>query len=204
MAKRFIDTGLFDDTWFMELSKDAKIFWIYCFTKCDHAGIIELNERLFKFQTGLNSLQTVIEQLGNRLVRVNERYFFIPKFIDFQYPNFPNSNVKAQKSAIERLQKFNIDINNIYTVIKPLDKCYEYEYGNGYDNENEIYKKFKHLKLTNKEFNKLQEKGFTKDQIDEILLKIQNYKKNSKYESLYLTSLDWLKREYKPLNDYDI
>jgi hypothetical protein len=139
MAKRFIDTGLFDDPWFMDLSKDGKIFWVYLITKCNHAGIIELNERLFKFQTGLKCMQTVIKELGNRLVGVRDQYFFVPKFLDFQYPNFPNSKVKSQKSAIDILEKFNIDINNYQTVSEPLDKGYENEteYDNGNETENE-------------------------------------------------------------------
>lgn len=58
------------------------------------------------------------------------------------------------------------------------------------------YKRFSHLKLLIKDFERLKENGFTKEQIDTILLKIENYSRNTKYKSLYLTSLDWLKREY--------
>ena len=61
--------------------------------------------------------------------------------------------------------------------------------------EEEVYAKFKHLSITVKEYNKLVEKGFTKDEIDNILLKIENFKNNKKYVSLYLTALDWLKKE---------
>ncbi len=150
MAKRFIDTGLFDDSWFMDLTKECKLFWIYCITKCNHAGIIELNERLVKFQTGINSLETVVKGLGNRLVSVKEKYYFIPKFLEYQYPNFPNSKVKSQKSAMDILDKFNIDYNNIQTVNEPLSKGYEngYDTGNGIEDENgnetevEIYPTF--------------------------------------------------------------
>jgi len=139
MAKRFIDTGLFDDSWFMNLTNECKLFWIYCITKCNHAGIIELNGRLVKFQIGINSIETVIKGLGNRLVSVKEKYYFIPKFLEYQYPNFPNSKVKSQKSAMDILSKFNIDYNNIQTVSKPLPKGYENgtDYGNGIETESE-------------------------------------------------------------------
>jgi len=63
--------------------------------------------------------------------------------------------------------------------------------------EKSIYKKFAHLKLLTKEFERLKEKGFTQLQIDTVLLKIENFRQNTKYKSLYLTSLDWLKREFK-------
>lgn len=132
MAKRFIDTGLFDDQWFMNLSKDAKLLWIYLITKCDHAGIIEINERLIELQTGIKSFKTTGAELGNRLYFVRESYYFIPKYIDFQYPNFPNSRVRQQESAIKILVKyglfdesketFNKDIANpSVTVMKGLD-----------------------------------------------------------------------------------
>ncbi|MEX0598752.1 MAG: hypothetical protein WD512_19870, partial [Candidatus Paceibacterota bacterium] len=72
MSKRFIDSGIFDDDWFMDLSKDAKLLWLYFITKCDHAGIIKLNVKLCKVQTDIKDLPDIIKQLGNRLVTVNE------------------------------------------------------------------------------------------------------------------------------------
>ncbi len=115
MGKRFIDTGLFDDSWFMDLSKDCKIMWLYLITKCDHAGIIDLNEKLCKIQTGITDVSQTIKLLGNRCHSVKEQYYFIPKFIFYQYPNFPNSLAKAQLSAIDRLNQFNLlsDDNSI-------------------------------------------------------------------------------------------
>jgi hypothetical protein len=122
MAKRFIDTGLFDDPWFMDLSQDGKLFYIYLFTRCNHAGIIQLNDRLCQFQTGVESLTTVKQELGNRLIMLPEGYYFLPNFIRFQYPNFPNSNVKQQTSAIEILKKFKLYDNSKGTVREDFDK----------------------------------------------------------------------------------
>ena len=137
MAKRFIDTEIFDDPWFMDLSKDAKLFWMYCITKCNHAGIIEINIKLCKFQTGIDSIETVIERLGDRLQRVNETTFFIPKFIFFQYPDFPRSNVRQQSSAIEILCKYGLydkELNTMLTLTKELPNSYGNGNGNGNGN----------------------------------------------------------------------
>jgi hypothetical protein len=146
MAKRFIDTGLFDDPWFMDLSIEAKILWIYMITRCDHAGIIELNQKMVKLQTDINSLDTVIEQLGNRIVTLSERLYFIPKFITFQYPGFPDSKAKAQESAIKILQKYSSNSAVRHTLSQQLPNCYGNDNGNGNGKEGgvgETKKKFK-------------------------------------------------------------
>jgi len=132
MAKRFIDTALFDDEWFMELSKEGKLFWIYAMTKCDHAGILQLNEKLCKFQTGIEDIETVKQELGNRIVTLRQPYLFIPKFLFYQYPNFPHSNAKAQKSAIDILTKFELFDKGSLTLKQGLGN----HYGNGNDSDN--------------------------------------------------------------------
>lgn len=137
MSKRFIDTGLFDDDWFMDLSKDAKLLWVYYITKCDHAGIIKLNEKLCKVQTDIKDLEGVIKQLGNRLVTVSEHLYFIPKFIEFQYPGFPNSKVRQQQSAVDILIKYGLFDKESLTLTKQLNNSYEHEHDNDTVNEPE-------------------------------------------------------------------
>jgi uncharacterized phage protein (TIGR02220 family) len=110
MGKRFIDTELFDDSWFMDLSVNNKLFFVYLITNCDHAGIIDLNIKLAEFKTGIKGLSENFEEIknefGDRLLSLRDNYFFIPKFIKYQYPHGLNENVKAQKSVIKRLSEF--------------------------------------------------------------------------------------------------
>ena len=58
-----------------------------------------------------------------------------------------------------------------------------------------IYRQFKHLSLTEKEFEKLIIEGYNKENIDEILDRIENFANNKKYTSLILTARNWLKKE---------
>lgn len=139
MSKRFIDTELFNDPWFMDLSKDGKLLWIYLITRCDHAGLLELNIKLCKTQTDIKDIEFSLKELANRLVRVTELLIFIPKFINFQYPGFPNSNVRQQQSAIDKLLKYDLLNSEDLTVRKDLVKSY----GSGNDNGSGIEEKKK-------------------------------------------------------------
>jgi len=80
---------------------------------------------------------------------------------------------------------------------KKVSKSYVQHMEN--ENENVIineYRKFKHLIITKEENQKLLNLKYTQKEIDSIYDSIENYKQNTKYVSLYLTALKWLKKEY--------
>ena len=67
-------------------------------------------------------------------------------------------------------------------------------------NVNDIYRSFAHLSMSMEQFEKLQQE-YTKQQIDDTLDAIENFKNNTKYKSLYLTCKNWLKKLPKENED---
>lgn len=136
MSKRFIDTNLFNDEWFCDLSKDGKLFFIYFITNCDHAGILRLNKKLFEFQSGIKNSSTVIEELSNRLITLKDGVYLMPKFIKFQYPDFPKSNVNQQQGAIKILESYGIKIEQIKELINSSSTVHK-DFNKSYDSDND-------------------------------------------------------------------
>ena len=64
-------------------------------------------------------------------------------------------------------------------------------------NEENIYRSFDHLKITQPEYDKLVAEGWLPEQVDDILNRIENYAQNKTYKSLYLTARNWLQKEPK-------
>lgn len=62
---------------------------------------------------------------------------------------------------------------------------------------NTIYHQFNHLSISIEDNQKLIDKYFyTQLEIDAVYQRIENYRQNKKYSSLYLTALDWLKKDF--------
>jgi len=85
MAKRLTDSKKWDDDWFLGLSANYKLLWLYMLDKCDHAGFFKPNLKLagFCLDSALDR-DDILKTFGNRIEAVNDKWF-IPKYIKFQY-----------------------------------------------------------------------------------------------------------------------
>lgn len=132
MAKRYYTTDLFDDAWFMDLPGKYKLFWIYLLTKCNHSGIWQVNWKIAQFYCGDNLEPTEVQRiLKDRIVSIeNNKYWFIPKFIEFQYGDRLNPDSTIHKGIIENIKKYNLfdfldKIQISERVNKPFTKALE-------------------------------------------------------------------------------
>ncbi len=145
MAKRFIDTGFLDQKWIRKLSPERKIFLIYLMLKCDNGGIIELDFDDASFWIG-NKIEALDFLPNGYLILLNDSdKYFMPKFIEWQYPNFPHSKVHQQEQAKRILIQnglFDIDNqciilpNNYPNITQNLRKSYVTVNGNANVNGN--------------------------------------------------------------------
>jgi hypothetical protein len=87
-----------------------------------------------------------------------------------------------------------LDKATIKATDKPTDTIYK-QINKG--TKKQIYKSFAHLSISVLDYEKLVESGYSKNQIDNTLESIENYKKNVSYKSLYLTAKKWLGKEPK-------
>ena len=106
MAKRFIDTKIWDKAWFRKLSTKNKLVWIYLLGKCDHAGIWDADWELAEFIIGesvtYDELPDVIKDKMQYIK--GEDQYFIPSFIEFQYGELKEHS-KPHMSVIKRLKE---------------------------------------------------------------------------------------------------
>ena len=104
MAKRFIDTKMWDKAWFRKLTPQTKLIWIYLLTKCDHAGIWDADWEAAEFFIGERvSYRRLPKVITDKMEEIeNGKQYFIPSFIEFQYGEL-REKVAPHKSVIKRL-----------------------------------------------------------------------------------------------------
>lgn len=90
MSKRFTDTDLFKKQFIKSLPTDLKLFWIYLYHDCNHAGIWENEPEVVNLRLGMKVDQdralSVFNKGEKRVIVLNGgSKWFIKPFIPFQY-----------------------------------------------------------------------------------------------------------------------
>jgi len=125
MAKRFIDTKIWDKAWFRRLTPKNKLFWIYLLTKCDHAGIWDADWEAAEFLIGeWVNFDELPSEITDKMEYIKgDDQYFIPKFIEFQY-GVLKANSKPHLSVIKRLTDKGLmkGIESVSITLKDKDK----------------------------------------------------------------------------------
>ena len=122
MAKRFTDTEKWKDDWFISLSNDYKIIWIWLLDNCTHSGMCKRSIALLNLMCKTSITESeLLENMDGRVLIIND-YWFIPKFIKFQYSTLL-SGKPAILSVVKDLYQYNLrqiigeSFGNDYTII---------------------------------------------------------------------------------------
>jgi hypothetical protein len=103
MSKRFTDTEKWKDDWFLSLSNDEKVAWFWLLDNCNHAGICKPSICLLNFMCRTKYTEDeLIKIMDGRLIKF-EGFWFIPKFLKFQYGTLV-SKMPAVKSVVKELK----------------------------------------------------------------------------------------------------
>ena len=110
MAKRFVDTELWQKEWFQDLSIENKLLLKYIFENCDCAGVWNSNLRLASFILGYPYTIDDIYRINNKKEQfeiLDNGNIFVIDFIKFQYGTL-SENCKPHKPVIEKLKKYGL------------------------------------------------------------------------------------------------
>lgn len=212
--------------WFKRLSVDYKLAFMYIKDQCNHAGIwsvdvLSLCEDIGFESFNLHEFMDMCNRdfdkidgspvIKERFILLNNSQLWITSFLRFQYESkdfMINESIPSVKSALEILKGYNIltqALDKGYITLKKgterdKDKDKDKDISSNTNSlttkEETVFRKFKHLSISDDEVAKLKIIGYSQDQINDVLNSIENYKKNSSYTSLYLTAIKWLKKEH--------
>lgn len=118
MAKRFTDTDIWDQDWFVALPNKYKLLWQYIKDKCDDCGVWrpnkEILQRILSEPLNLNEFLVFINTEEKERISVlkNGRWFLKEYFV-FQYGNKFNPRSPVHRGFLKRLVLNNIHIKEI-------------------------------------------------------------------------------------------
>jgi hypothetical protein len=118
--KRFTDTGKWQDAWFSGLSLELKLLWLFLIDSCDCAGMWEVNHKYAEFVIGAPVNWEKVVEVFNGRVKCTGKYWFIPKFLAFQYPDGITEDSNFTLGVIRRLRQHQL----LPTVIKLYGKSF--------------------------------------------------------------------------------
>lgn len=117
MSKRFTDTEIWEQDWFLEMPNEYKLFYFYVKDSCDHAGIFKVNLTSFCLlnKTEINSEKALkyFNKDKQRIIKLSTTKWYLQDFFVYQYGTTFNINNRVHKSAETILNTNNLTLSSI-------------------------------------------------------------------------------------------
>jgi hypothetical protein len=122
MPKRFTDTEKWKKPFIRGLQAPYKLLWLYICDDCDHAGIWQVDMDVAQIRVGENlDEQKALQFFGDKVIPIDGgSKWFIPSFVEFQYPSGLSINNKAHIGIIKILEKYQNEIDASKPLASPL------------------------------------------------------------------------------------
>lgn len=125
MAKRFTDTEIWSEDWFLEMPNEYKMFWYYMLANCDHVGFFKVNLRPFRGLIEVNLTSTdalkFFNNRKNRIRVIRENYWYIEDFIVYQYGTTLNLKNRLHLSIVKKLKEEGVELTSIRGLVEVKD-----------------------------------------------------------------------------------
>jgi hypothetical protein len=109
VSKRFMDTGIWERPWFMDLGVADKMAVMYLFAKCDAVGVWVPNYKLANFQLGAEvDWEALLGKCNGNISVLENGKWWVVDFCKFQYGELVDTN-NAHRSYLSLLRKHGLE-----------------------------------------------------------------------------------------------
>lgn len=122
MAKRFHDTGIWSQDWFIEMPPEYMMLWWYILDNCCYAGIWKPNKKYVEYIFGkpicLNKALDLFNANKERVLVLKSGRWFLMDFVTFQYGKRLNGNNRVHAAIAKTLADNNIELTSIRGLVE--------------------------------------------------------------------------------------
>lgn len=119
MSKRMYDTGIIQQSWYMDLSPRKKALWWQLHAMMDNAGVFEINERMMEVMFGERiTRKDIFNSFGNRVQPVPkhpDKGIFVD-YIGWTNPRGISKCSPSQRSILSRLEELGLTLKDLNTM----------------------------------------------------------------------------------------
>ncbi len=117
MSKRFHDTEIWEEDWFIALPRDYRDLWLYMKDTCDHAGIWRPNvtkfNKLFDCAVDIKKAVEFFNKDKVRVIVLKNGKWFLCQFVPFQYGTTLNEKNPMHASILTLLRANEVNLTSI-------------------------------------------------------------------------------------------